>query len=640
MLRGSFEYFQQLPAIKRSFAVESSFARSYCLTNLIVILIKMQYTYSPLQFREIRLISVLPEDNSSGGTLQCCLIHVSLDDPHKPAFSALSYTWGDPNRKVPIMVNGKRFDLIESAYQPLSTATTGVNLWIDSICINQDDNDEKSKQVPLMADIYSLANSTDVWLGPEGEDSALAVEFLLELKEVLPTIVPPTGPNATLAELEVARRTAEAGTRKWVALNKLLNRPWFSRVWVIQEVVLSTGYVQFIVGNHGIAWSDVIDVLEHLNRLDSVSLIGSIPEGPIDALTMATFPLAWTQIRLSLVLASKRQNNDLSLEESMQFALTCQATNPRDKIYGLYGMAGVTDPEIAADYNKSVEDVFLQVTAYCITQNESLRLLSDAGLAWKDRMPSLPSWVPNYQIYDRPCERLGSPAENGYKAGGGGKPVFNWDDSSDDFIVRGILIDTVQAMSSCYPHHLERPKFYLSTFIPEVFKLLGTAGLDPDDPDVRESLWRTLLADRDENGEDPSPEYAEWFDSFVHFHTHLADFAEGFSTDDTKPVDSATTERMRISMQSFRFKYRLDTALVNRRFCITDGGRMGLVPDGTIVGDTVAVFLGAEVPFILRKAPNFSRKHRRVQLVSECYIHELMDGGALELGQDCKITLQ
>jgi hypothetical protein len=570
------------------------------------------------------------------------MIHVSLDDPQKPEFAALSYTWGDASRKVPILVNGKRFHLIESAYQPLSGATTGVNVWIDSICINQNDNDEKSQQVPLMADIYSMANATDVWLGPEAEDSALAVEFLLELKEILPSIVPATQPNSPPTEIEVTRRTAKLGGRKWTAVNRLLDRPWFSRVWVLQEVVLSTGYVQFLVGNHGIAWSDVIDVLGHLQRLDSIQLIGSIPPGPIDALTVATFPLAWTQMRLSLMLANKRSNKDLSLEDSIQFAQTCQATNPRDKIYGLYGMANVTepDPEIAPDYNKPVEWIYLQVSAYIITQNDSLRLLSDAGIAWENRIPSLPSWIPNYNLYDRPSERLGSPAQNGYKAGGDGDPIFQWDNSSDDLIVRGILIDTVRAMSSCHPRHTELPKFFLRDYLPEVFELLKRSGLDPNKPAVRECLWRTLLADRDEKQEIPPPEYVKWFDSFVRYNTNIEKFAEGFSWNEPKHADPAKAERIRISLQSHQFKGRTDVSLVNRRFCITHGGRMGLVPDGTLVGDTVGVFLGAEVPFVLRKASSFSRKHRRVQLVSECYIHGLMDGEALELGQDCNITIQ
>jgi hypothetical protein len=550
-------------------------------------------------------------------------------------------TWGDPSIKIPIIVNNKRFQLGQSAHQALSGATAGVNLWIDAICINQNDNDEKSQQVPLMADIYSLATATDIWLGPEMDDSALAIEFLLDLKEILPSISEVQRPDSVPLAIEVERKTAEVGGRKWAAVSKLLDRPWFSRVWVIQEAALSTGVVQFVCGNHGIPWQHFAEVLEHLHRLQSQTMICSIPPGGIDATTIGTFPTGWTQMRLIMVLANKKSSGALSLEDAIQFSQTCEATNPRDKIYGLYGLTNVKDPEILADYNHSVEFVYLQVTAYTMTQNESLRLLSDAGIAWEDRMQSLPTWVPNYHVSMRPSSRLGYPAENGYKAGGDRKVNFHWDSSSDDLIIRGVLIDTASKMTSLYPHHLKRPKLFMRDFFWEILELLDESQLDVEDPAVRECLWRTLLADRDDDSEKLPPKYGKLFDSFALYHTQLERFAGGFSWDELNPTaDPARAEEITTVLEMFQYKEGTNESLVGRRFCITQSGHMGLVPGKTEVGDSVCVFTGNEVPFILRKAPSVRKRRQGFLLVGESYIHGLMDGEALGLAREREIAIQ
>jgi hypothetical protein len=175
-----------------------------------------------------------------------------------------------------------------------------------------------------------------------------------------------------------------------------------------------------------------------------------------------------------------------------------------------------------------VKDVYVQMSSYLITTNESLRLLSDAGIAWEERILSLPSWVPNLNAL-RPSTRLGPPVQNGYKAGGNCSPNFYWNSSSDDLIVRGILVDTISKLSSCYLHHSKRPKHFLQGYLCKISELLNESRLEPHDPIVRECLWRTLLVDRTgERGILP-PEYGEWFDSFDLYYTDLENFAEGFS---------------------------------------------------------------------------------------------------------------
>ena len=112
------------------------------------------FKYSPLKSREIRLVSVLPKKKIFSRTLRCKVIHISLDDPEKPVFSALSYRWGDPRHKIPIFINNERFRLVESAHQALCNAATGANIWVDSICIYS--NQTTIKYLRIMRFIFQF----------------------------------------------------------------------------------------------------------------------------------------------------------------------------------------------------------------------------------------------------------------------------------------------------------------------------------------------------------------------------------------------------------------------------------------------------------------------------------------------------
>ncbi|KAF2649452.1 hypothetical protein K491DRAFT_610731, partial [Lophiostoma macrostomum CBS 122681] len=113
----------------------------------------------------IRLLHLEPK--SASGSLNCTLECVSLDN--FPPFEALSYVWGDPGDTISMFCEGSLFEATRS----LHTALTNLRLpnavrtmWVDAICINQKDDVEKSRQVPLMGKIYSLAKKVVVWVGP------------------------------------------------------------------------------------------------------------------------------------------------------------------------------------------------------------------------------------------------------------------------------------------------------------------------------------------------------------------------------------------------------------------------------------------------------------------------------------------
>jgi hypothetical protein len=131
---------------------------------------------SPQQFR---LVSIQPGPFSS--PINCTLHYASLKD--SPPFEALSYVWGDAQDTLPIFLDGHVFNVttnLESALRHLRWEDTARTFWIDAICINQHDAQERGHQVVFMGEFYKAAERTTVWLGDEAEYTAPAFEDLLE----------------------------------------------------------------------------------------------------------------------------------------------------------------------------------------------------------------------------------------------------------------------------------------------------------------------------------------------------------------------------------------------------------------------------------------------------------------------------
>lgn len=185
------------------------------------------YRYTPLPPNaphSIRLLSLLPHSDPAAG-IQCNLSEYSLVDSNGEGahlYEALSYVWGDPTDRGRISVNGKYMSItanLHSALRHLRHGRIVRHLWIDAICINQDDDGEKEGQIRLMAEVYSKASRVIVWLGNEdgGVDGTLEALRLLADDEN----------EAVDAEI-----TARMDGIDKPAVLELLRRPWFKRIWV------------------------------------------------------------------------------------------------------------------------------------------------------------------------------------------------------------------------------------------------------------------------------------------------------------------------------------------------------------------------------------------------------------------------
>ncbi|KAL1614474.1 hypothetical protein SLS54_009732 [Diplodia seriata] len=309
--------------------------------------------------------------------LRCEVFHADVSAT--PQYEALSYTWGSQRLTSCISINNKEFRVTENcrcALHDLRERTATRILWIDAICINQTDNEEKNDQIPLITRIYSQAQRALVYLGNERREKITQLFDYLRRRDASGNKAPhPT-------ELTEEQRIQLQGELSW-----MLSLPWFTRVWVLQEVAVSRQSLVFL-GGETLDW-----------RLLSFGNIYSLDLNPVDK--DGGFPRA-------LQLSSDDREPIKDLVSLLTVARSCLSTDPRDKIYALLGIFKNNERiHISMDYNKPVQELYAEISWHVINTYGHLELLSDAEAGnsprrWKG-LPNdaLPTWIPDYSQHPR-----------------------------------------------------------------------------------------------------------------------------------------------------------------------------------------------------------------------------------------------
>lgn len=336
------------------------------------------YASLPLKTLEIRILDLEPSD-AYNAELKCDLNILDLKVTQPKSYEALSYTWGAPS-KTKITVNGEIVDIsenLESFLRHRRQPEEAVTLWIDAICINQDDTSEKNEQIPKMNVIYGLASTITIWLGPASHDSTLAMQWLAYL-----------GTESPYAKLPILGRDVLD------AFQSLLSRSWWSRAWVIQEVAIG-GMANKIhclavkCGNETISWMALVvaaarmtaysdDLRQHFPKISHILELDSFRESSFEFLTNA-------------------DNRDLVVNLVARYR-RFKASDPRDKIYSLSGMCALLSSqrnlELKPDYDASVSEVYTKFAKHMILNSQALEILRHCG----PRSHEVPSWVPDWSV--------------------------------------------------------------------------------------------------------------------------------------------------------------------------------------------------------------------------------------------------
>ncbi|KAE9373784.1 hypothetical protein N431DRAFT_407479 [Stipitochalara longipes BDJ] len=218
-----------------------------------------------------RLIQLFPASDT-GQEISCKLVPSDLEE--LPNYKALSYVWGDATATRNIYIEGKPYPVTKNCYTALVCLrhqTTQITLWIDAICINQRDPEEKNQQLSIMIDIYAEAEETLIWMGfnntPWKEVSSLDRLRYIE-KLVVTTIIGLTSSSDTKDSKArynaILIEPAEPDILLvWGALIAIFSHTWWTRLWVHQELVAAQK-ATVVVGLHAFAWDLFLPLLKVL----------------------------------------------------------------------------------------------------------------------------------------------------------------------------------------------------------------------------------------------------------------------------------------------------------------------------------------------------------------------------------------
>jgi len=417
------------------------------------------YNYAALDSsdNEIRLLRLHP--GSRNEQVRVDIIYASLYD--KPRYIALSYVWGQAAERIhPISVNGSRYHITENLFHALEHlrnvqgSDAEIPFWIDALCINQDNDSEKSEQVLCMKDIYSQAYKVLVWLGPPSEKSELA---LAKMKAIEASFYIAMHSNEPMQEEDREEEKYQKKSANVVdnshqnrngyephmfsydeydqqfqgtldAIADFLDNLWWGRAWIAQEVSSPTshntplGNVEIVMGRQlqTISFRSTVKMLafvlhlvagtkdsqggpiaDMLKRADKAS-IGISRLISISMLREKSTPIS-QRIIMAITTALSRMESQPTMEQllwtlkvrpmlNLFRGLKCQ--NSVDKVYAALPLvlpSGHSD--FAPNYELSTADVYIQVAESFIKHERCLSILADCS----GTNPEMPSWVPDFR---------------------------------------------------------------------------------------------------------------------------------------------------------------------------------------------------------------------------------------------------
>jgi hypothetical protein len=385
------------------------------------------YDFQPLdtQRNEIRLLTIKPTFWKKS-PISCSLQVGSLDSASLPKYAALSYCWGNGPADQAIDCDGSIIRVTSSLLDALRSLRklTRLYLWIDQICINQTDLEERGSQVPLMKRIYSGAVKTFLHLCPSNEFPRRLVNLLR-----LDPLLIYAGRRKNLAiKLRVWRLLLHFGTGNlYRVVPALADQPCFSRAWIVQEISLSAN-VKVICRGLAIGWAqfelmtnDCFDyaILHHIKHNTDV----------LDSFDFVHFGVA---------VAVGRSKGAKPLWDVLLASNGIEASDPRDRIYALLGLAEDAEDFPPPDYQLSVADVYRSFASIFVTKGHGADLLSlTSSPVAKDQ--AYPSWVPDWE---QEFENLKFQGQSNFSAGRHDGP-FHVEVGNCVLSTEGLIVDTV-----------------------------------------------------------------------------------------------------------------------------------------------------------------------------------------------------
>lgn len=409
---------------------------------------------------------------------------------------------------------------------------------------------------------------------------------------------------------------------EWIAVQKLLQRSWWRRVWVIQEIAASRKNPVLVgCGESWLRWDSFMSAalnIDEMKRHPFYERLNRLGEGTRWVMDKARFKITW----------DGRRDSWGGLMNLLFFTSSYHSTDPRDKVFALAGL--VPSLNITPDYRAPVEEIYSSLVRNSIQATGSLMMLL---LIRKPRKLDLPSWVPDLSTDLDPDLHNGSCPMGFYGADGnnwhnmGARSAYCSISSVDEphqLSVTGFLYDKPLVLGPAWIAHKDRRQSSAIDIIQEYSTLLehtdakhfpNYTGWHRED-----AFWRTLIWNANDTDRYPVPdEFGDYFRRLKAGQDVIVDP----SSSDTKPENAQKIAPTGVAKEYYNAFVRHG---LNRRFFITSRGYLGSGPADMKDDDQVCILMGGKPPFILRDSQDHPGCY---ELIGHAYIHGIMHGEAL-----------
>lgn len=574
------------------------------------------FRYQPLGAREIRLLTL----HITTRGVSCTLDHYLLEST--PSFYALSYVWGTEPFSEQIELDRNPFLVTKHLLAGLLTLGRQYGrkpFWIDAICIDQSNDAEKAVQVPQMAAVYSSAAKVVAWLGPASDNSDLFMAQVPKLNTIFAGITDPESVNG--------RSWCDHGLPPledpiWLAFLNFSFRPWFDRLWVVQEVALAKSAV-LVCGEHEVDLEEMMTLAEHLVNVGLSSLPEMIYKHNFQEPEAANAVTTLISMRICQQALQDR-HHDFALWALLFISREKQATEPLDKVYGILGLLSkpVRD-KVVVDYSAAAKQRFWQAyVPICRVLFEEIGPAALSMAASEQRHPDLPTWCPDLR-YRSPVVDVGFEFRAGRTTSTGDMARIPTPGAKmigpDGVEFCGLMMDHVKHGKELFLRGLannasEYEPYRAQQVIKceeDCLELSQQAyGLHKGEAVPYQHMEALVMAKTANWSRYEEAQVTKDYHMWKEWHRIMA--AHQRSSD--REMEAAAE----------RYNNAARIAWKGRAFFATEGGRVGIGPEDMRPGDSVHVFFDAHAPYILR----FDTSKQAYTLVGQAFVAGLMFGEA------------
>jgi hypothetical protein len=606
------------------------------------------FEYIPLNpnRRRIRLVTLLPGNWQDD--IHCEMTTVKFGK-RMPKYEALSYVWGGTKATRDIRVNDERFLIGKNLWIALRRLRMPHSLrflWIDAICINQQDDNEKSRQVAMMKNIFQSCDEVICWLGEEEN-----------MTTPITSSLPPTS-TAGQKAFDLIRMYASYGSldhltwsgpeslsqlassdeykAHFEALRRLLSVQWWQRIWIVQELILPPR-ATFVYGSETCdfeTFACAVTRFDYNHRIYSKYLKQDTCNSSFLRIISTIMHVVLPLVRLrSLHLKSLSNRSDPTYELATLRGLLCSlhASNPRDLFYALLGLTNLAEKThlYSPDYTLTFQLAVTRMAVDSIKHSNNFAILTGTRYASIALCEPVPTWLPPSKISTLDSSlavnaRRYFRAINSFKASQG---FYSQVDLINDWNlrVRTICLGKIKLIGPTF-QSLTNDDMNLSV-LRRSLQLLGldhTSHWPQDAPplgSLKDSFWRTFMSSR----------------MTIRYDYQLPQSPVTQDYCNVRSLFNSTIEKCVLSSMEHHQLVCCMIMLHYRSLVMLEDGRIGSAPSEVMPGDEVHVLIGAHVPFILR--PRNATKHQSTEqnsvfpsytVLGDGYLHGVMEGEAME----------